>query len=172
MNSLHRFIALISLLTLGVASAETNGDFRRPTSAAVPFSGEIVAAHNQVRTKVGVPPLVWSDELAQVAQSWANQLITRGEFAHSRNNSYGENLYEISGSGASSNADRVVSAWAAESASYRYASNSCAGVCGHYTQIVWKQTQTVGCGVARDSNREVWVCNYAPFGNIIGEKPY
>jgi PadR family transcriptional regulator len=49
---------------------------------------------------------------------------------------------------------------------------SCRGVCGHYTQIVWSNTREVGCGVARDSNREVWVCNYNPPGNWIGERPY
>lgn len=171
MGALRRTICLISLLTPWLAISKTNPDSSRQIAPSAPFSTEIVAAHNSVRNKVGVPPLVWSDDLAQIAQIWANELITTGAFAHSRDN-YGQNLFEISGSGASSSADGVVSAWAAESASYRYESNSCAGVCGHYTQIVWKQTRAVGCGVARNMNREVWVCDYAPFGNVIGEKPY
>ncbi|MEM6522020.1 MAG: CAP domain-containing protein, partial [Cyanobacteria bacterium P01_C01_bin.70] len=53
----------------------------------------------------------------------------------------------------------VVAAWVAEKADYDYASNSCASgkVCGHYTQIVWRETTAVGCGVARnaDATREV-----------------
>ena len=36
-------------------------------------------AHNAIRARVGVPPLVWSDQLAQVAQDWANHLIATGE---------------------------------------------------------------------------------------------
>jgi len=45
-------------------------------------------------------------------------------------------------------------------------------VCGHYTQIVWRDTKQVGCGVARDNRREIWVCNYDPPGNWVGHRPY
>jgi hypothetical protein len=54
-------------------------------------------------------------------------------------------------------------------------------VCGHYTQIVWKTTTRLGCGVALcDQNSpfmgfpkwEFWVCNYAPPGNYNGQRPY
>jgi uncharacterized protein YkwD len=135
-------------------------------------SSAIVEAHNSVRNKVGVPPLAWSDELAQVAQNWAERLVGSGAFEHSRTGKYGENIFEVSGTGWTSNAQEVVGNWAAESGNYQYPTNTCTGVCGHYTQLVWKDTKEVGCGVARDNNREVWVCNYAPYGNIIGEKPY
>jgi pathogenesis-related protein 1 len=30
----------------------------------------------------------------------------------------------------------------------------------------------VGCGVARSGRTEVWVCNYDPPGNYVGERPY
>src|SRR5262249_4667296 len=42
-------------------------------------------AHNQARSQHGARPLVWSDQLAQKAQNWANQC----RFQHS---SAGENL--------------------------------------------------------------------------------
>ncbi len=135
-----------------------------------PSVRDMVASHNAVRAKVGVGPLAWSDKLAAVAQDWADGLIARGEFAHSRSPEYGENLYEIRGAGAS--AADVVKAWAGEARDYDYASNSCHGVCGHYTQIVWRRTNTVGCAVARGGGREVWVCEYGPAGNWVGEKPY
>ncbi len=156
---------LIPLLLLGSAIAATN-----PDNSAVP--SEIVAAHNFVRSKAGVPPLVWSEDLARVAQDWATTLINIGAFAHSRDPRYGENLFEISGPGASSRPFEVISAWAAEASGYRYQTNTCLGVCGHYTQIVWRDTKAVGCAAARGNNREIWVCNYAPYGNIVGEKPY
>jgi uncharacterized protein YkwD len=54
-------------------------------------------AHNAVRAKVGVPPLVWSPELADVAQDWANHLIATGGLTHRPSNRYGENIYAISG---------------------------------------------------------------------------
>jgi len=130
----------------------------------------ILAAHNAVRAQVKVPPLEWSGRLAERAQDWANQLLARHEFVHRPNSRYGENLYVIEG--ALATPARVVGAWAAESRDYDYGSNGCRGMCGHYTQIVWRATKRVGCGVARAGGREVWVCNYDPPGNTVGERPY
>jgi uncharacterized protein YkwD len=131
---------------------------------------DMLAAHNGVRTRVGLPPLVWSDRLAAHSQEWANALIARRQFVHRPNSRYGENLFEIRGAPASP--AQVVDAWASESKNYDYRSNRCRGVCGHYTQIVWRDSKEVGCAVARGKGREVWVCNYNPPGNWIGKRPY
>lgn len=172
MNTGRWTICLIALFTLSPLKAGKQPGSLKPDTMSLLVSSDIVAAHNSVRSKVGVPPLFWSDELAQTAQNWANTLIANGAFAHRQGGQYGENLFEIAGFNASSTPNNVVGAWAAESAHYSYEANSCSGVCGHYTQVVWRDTKAVGCGVARDERREVWVCNYAPFGNIVGEKPY
>ena len=66
----------------------------------------------------------------------------------------------------------VVGVWAAEARDYSYRANTCHGVCGHYTQLIWSDTREVGCAVARDASREVWVCNYDPPGNWVGVRPY
>ena len=131
---------------------------------------EMLDAHNAIRARVGVPPLVWSDQLAQVAQDWADHLIATGALSHRPNNRYGENIYAISGGHAAP--AEVVDLWAKEARGYDIRSNTCSGVCGHYTQIVWAKTRTVGCAVAIDRRREVWVCNYDPPGNVIGFRPY
>ena len=130
----------------------------------------MLAEHNAVRTRHGLPPLVWSEKLAAFAGAWANHLLAAGAFEHRKGNSYGENLYTITG-GSSSSA-QVVRAWADESRDYNIRTNTCSGMCGHYTQIVWKTTQRVGCAVAAARGREVWVCNYDPPGNWVGERPY
>jgi pathogenesis-related protein 1 len=130
----------------------------------------ILDPHNAIRARVGVPPLVWSDQLAQVAQDWADHLIATGELNHRPNNRYGENIYAISGGHATP--AEVVESWAKEARGYDIRSNTCSGVCGHYTQIVWGKTRAVGCAVARSPQREVWVCNYDPPGNVIGFRPY
>jgi pathogenesis-related protein 1 len=140
------------------------------SSPSQSWSHEMVAAHNAIRARVGVGPLSWSDRLATVAQKWAETLLARNQFAHSRNKLYGENLFEISG-GASS-PHEVVENWASESLSYDYKINACADVCGHYTQIVWASTRSVGCAVARKPGHEIWVCEYEPPGNYVGERPY
>ncbi len=139
-------------------------------SASTPLASEMVALHNAVRAKVGVAPLAWSDRLAAVAQDWADTLLAQGKFSHRPNSSYGENLFTITGAAASP--ARVIDAWAAESQGYDYASNKCHGTCGHYTQIVWSGSKEVGCAVARRGGREVWVCNYDPPGNWVGQRPY
>jgi uncharacterized protein YkwD len=58
------------------------------------LANSILAVHNQERAAVGVPPLVWSDELAAGAQTWAEHLATTGEFAHNPNrpNGVGESI--------------------------------------------------------------------------------
>ncbi|HEV1287898.1 MAG TPA: CAP domain-containing protein [Bryobacteraceae bacterium] len=133
-------------------------------------SSGMLAAHNAVRARAKVPPLMWSDKLAAEAQRWASRLLAGNKFDHNPDSHYGENLFDIRGDSVSP--AFVVSAWGSEVKDYDYASNTCRRVCGHYTQIVWASTKQVGCGVARDSRREVWVCNYDPPGNWIGKRPY
>lgn len=70
---------------------------------------------------------------------------------------------------------QVTDSWGAEKADYNYAANSCADgeMCGHYTQMVWKSSTEMGCGMAFCSDdSQVWVCNYRPPGNYAGRKPY
>jgi len=159
---MRRSLGLLILL------AATCGAQSRGTSERL--AHDIVAAHNAVRARIGVPPLFWSDRLAAHAQDWANSLLARGKFEHRPNSPYGQNLFAIDGARASS--AQVVDAWAAESRDYDYNSNRCRGVCGHYTQVVWRTTKEVGCGVARGGRREVWVCDYDPPGNWVGRRPY
>jgi pathogenesis-related protein 1 len=132
----------------------------------------MLAAHNQIRTRVAVPPLAWSRELAAAAQQWAGELVAKGKFEHRPGHQYGENLYEVRGARATP--AKVVAAWAAEAKDYDAARNVCraGAVCGHYTQLVWRKTRQVGCGVAHADDREVWVCNYSPPGNWVGQRPY
>ncbi|HTW72142.1 MAG TPA: CAP domain-containing protein, partial [Acetobacteraceae bacterium] len=78
--------------------------------------------------------------------------------------------YEITGGTASP--DQVVGAWADEARDYDIRTNRCTSVCGHYTQIVWRATRWVGCGVAAAAGQEIWVCEYDPPGNVIGYRPY
>lgn len=146
---------------------------------------DMVAAHNKWRDTVGRPALKWSSSLADTAQAWANSLKNDQacNMTHSRTPGLGENLFWASALMYSDgttqlqamNAAQVVDDWANERLNYRYNSNSCARgkVCGHYTQLVWKNTTEVGCGKAVCAdNSQIWVCNYSPAGNYIGEKPY
>jgi pathogenesis-related protein 1 len=138
----------------------------------------MVDRHNYWREKVGVSKLTWSDDLAAFAQEWANQLGTEdcdmrhrprsGKFTQK----YGENIYWCSGMKAT--AEMVADSWASELEDYNTNTLECepGKVCGHYTQMVWSSTTEVGCAMVRCGNQELWVCNYNPPGNYVGEKPY
>lgn len=133
---------------------------------------EIIDVHNQWRTEVGVDSIKWSEELATIAQSWANRLAKKGcRMKHSSTN-YGENIYWSS---FESTPKQVVNAWGTEKKYYhrKKIKESQVHKYGHYTQMVWSTTTFVGCGRAKCKNgQEIWVCNYAPAGNIIGEVAY
>lgn len=138
----------------------------------------ITRLHNLAREQVSpapstpLPALRWSGTVAAAAQAWADGC----KFSHS-GSAYGENIYATSGT--STPAD-VVNSWVSEKAKYSYANNSCSGTCGHYTQVVWAASTSLGCGVKTCTQNspfgspswQFWVCNYDPPGNYIGQKPY
>jgi len=147
----------------------------------------IVTAHNKWRSDAGVKEkLSYSPELAASAQVWAHKLKQGNQckMQHSAADGYGENLYWASAVNWSDGSKelqkvtpkQVVDSWGSEKADYNYANNSCAAgkMCGHYTQVVWRGTQKVGCALAvcEDTRQQVWVCQYQPAGNWVGEKPY
>ena len=149
----------------------------------------ITAAHNKVRANASPtpnPPLApycWSAAVAATAQAWANGC----QFKHNpavRTFPYGENIYAAGygGSPPSGQSLAAVAFWASEAANYNYANNSCSGTCGHYTQIVSRTTEAIGCGVKNCStnspfggstpNWTLVVCDYDPPGNYRGYRPY
>lgn len=135
---------------------------------------QMVSRHNYWRKKVGTQKMKWSAKLAKYAQNWANHLKkTKGcKMKHRQPNKYGENLYWAYNMKSSSKG--VVDSWASERHDYTYSTNKCkpGKMCGHYTQVVWKSSKFVGCGKATCGAEEVWVCNYDPPGNYIGQKPW
>ena len=141
----------------------------------------MIAAHNQWRSKTGVPGLKWSAELAEAAHEWAAHLAESTCTPGHSNGKYGENVYMASPVTSSDGSTKmqditvqnVVDAWGNEIKDYDHEDNTCHFVCGHYTQVVWKTTTEVGCGMATcEDNSQIWICQYTPAGNMVGEKPY
>ncbi|MEP1034741.1 CAP domain-containing protein [Ekhidna sp.] len=134
----------------------------------------ILERHNYWRADVGVlEKLEWSDEMAELAADWAKQLKANDcGWEHRPNNKFGENLFK--GTTGAFDAKYVVDAWASEKEDYNYNRNKCkpGKMCGHYTQIVWQTTKKVGCAKISCGGMDIWVCNYDPPGNWVGEKPY
>ena len=138
---------------------------------------ELLKAHNQYRKDVGVLPLKWSDSLASSAQKWADRLASTDSFKHS-STQYGENIW--AGTSEAYSQTQMVNSWGKERQYFvanRAFPRACTGdwsQCAHYTQIIWKDTQQVGCGLATSKNTKTdyLVCQYNPPGNIQGRKPY
>jgi hypothetical protein len=163
--------------TTGSSGGTSGGD--QETGRMVGMTAAMNAVRHGVSTSNPLPDLTWSSQIASVAQAYADKLASQGcQMVHSNNPNYGENLAWFSGS--SPTAAYVANAWAGESACYTYGpfesgdacTAACSGGCGHYTQIVWRDTTEVGCGMASCPGSEVWVCNFAPPGNYVGETPY
>ncbi len=130
-------------------------------------------SHNRYRSTQKLPALKWNDNIAKYAQDWANTLkAAQCAMRHRQPNKYGENLAWASGQ--SLTASQVTKMWYDEISFYNYAKNSCqAGkMCGHFTQVMWKNTREIGCGYASCGRSEIWVCNYNPPGNYVGQKPW
>jgi pathogenesis-related protein 1 len=132
----------------------------------------LVERHNFWRADVGVGEIKYSNELANVANKWAVALKEMGcKFEHSQN-AYGENLFK--GTVGYYTAGDAVDSWASEKQDYSYSKNKCTDgkICGHYTQIVWKNTTEFGCAKSVCDGSVTWICNYNPPGNYVGQKPY
>ncbi len=163
-----RIVLLVWLYACAAGAQRTNE--ARVSERPPVFAREMLAAHDHMRARVGVPPLVWSEQLAALAQKWADTLIRSGAFHPRGDHRLGENMFEVVGRAGTP--EEAVNTWAGEARNYDYQANSCSARCGHYEQVVWRDTKSVGCGMARDNRREVWVCNYDPLGNLNGERPY
>ncbi|WP_221393737.1 CAP domain-containing protein [Dyadobacter sp. NIV53] len=138
---------------------------------------EVLAAHNALRIEVGVPPLVWSSELAGKAQGWAN-VVAKKNMGNSWVLEHSGPAENIAGGivNGDSPAERVRLGWGeGEKVNFDRNTRKCipGKVCSHYTQIVWRTTTEVGCAVTTNTNgKYILVCNYNPAGNFKGEPAY
>jgi len=128
--------------------------------------------------------MTWNDTLAAAAKVWASKCEWNHSFpplGPQDNTPYGQNLY----SSTNINTDLVhgVQAWYDEKYGYDYDTLVCSiKPCGHYTQVVWATSRQVGCAYynckgieglsSAYSDSLLLVCNYLPFGNINGTKPF
>lgn len=145
----------------------------------VNFEERVVAAHNRERAALGVPALKWDANLAVGAQEWAEHLAATGKFEHSPNvpnrPREGENIW--GGTKGAYLPESMVDLWAAEKIHFMggvFPRNSRSGRVqdvSHYTQLIWKETTHVGCGLAKGAHEEILVCRYRQPGNIIGQRP-
>ncbi|KAH7710333.1 LON-1 protein [Aphelenchoides avenae] len=128
----------------------------------------ITSEHNRYRRMIpatNMRLMYWSEELARSAQYHANHC----DFRHSRGRvNVGENIW---GAGYTYYQE-ALSIWFNEGRNpYCYGNTAWKAFCGHFFQMVWADSNLIGCGFARCTWRNSFVCHYAPRGNTIGRKP-
>ncbi|PSR77496.1 CAP domain-containing protein, partial [Coniella lustricola] len=131
-----------------------------------------LSIQNSARSAVSETALTWSDSLAADAQSWAENLASTygssGDLVHSSGTGEGENLYWQSD--AATPYANAATAWVDEKDLYSgeaIADDSAFETYGHYTQIIWDTTTSVGMGVASDGAGGYYVvARYDPAGNV------
>ncbi|XP_038901719.1 STS14 protein [Benincasa hispida] len=147
-----------------------------PTAPLSAAASEYLEAHNRARAEVGVEPLQWSQNLANLTDRLVRfQRNQKGcGFAELSGSRYGGNQMWARGQILTPRA--AVEGWVKEKAFYNHTSNTCVGDhhCGVYTQVVWRKSAEVGCAQAtcRKEGISLTICFYNPPGNVVGESPY
>ncbi|KAM0802503.1 CAP domain-containing protein, partial [Usnea florida] len=128
------------------------------------FTATILNSTNTYRTLYNASALIWNTSLATYATTWASKC----QFTHS-SGSPGENLAQ-----GYANVTAAVDAWGDEGKHYDFNKGGFSESTGHFSQLVWKGSESVGCGrmecggVGGVRGWEV-VCEYWPAGNVEGE---
>jgi len=169
----------------------------------------ILDRHNSLRRRVakgketgGINPpqpgaanmrkLVWSTELEQIAQRWADQCTFGHDSVRTKLDGTGVGQNAFIGYSSAQSEEGVVQAAMAGPAQSWYDEVTRPGfdsqhispfkfswTAGHYTQLVWADTEELGCAVVyfKDTSalldyNNLVVCNYAVAGNLMGSVMY
>ncbi|KAJ9457036.1 Pathogenesis-related leaf protein 4 [Diplonema papillatum] len=154
----------------------------RPTHApSTPVGGSQLQhfcadEHSKLRKKHGASPVYLDAELAGHAQLQAETCLKQKTIFHGNNDGEGQNVWMMSYSpelhpSPEKAVASALASWYAERDDYKAAMNVVSGVmsAGHFTQMVWKETTSIGLGVAQNDTMTFVVVNYSPQGNIVSE---
>ncbi|XP_043468877.1 venom allergen 5-like [Leptopilina heterotoma] len=160
---------------------------------------EVLTVHNNFRRQVAsggerrgnpgpqprarhMPNMVWDEELAIIAQRWANQC----RFGHDMCRTVprfqvGQNVgsLRLVGTIPPNMITRLIQIWYNEVVlfdSRQVESVRNFNFVKHYTQILWSTSVNIGCGYITNQQGNIitvtLVCNYGPAGNIVNGKMY
>ena len=154
---------------------------KKPGVKGTPLSFNLncfLKSHNDKRCLHGSSPLDWDEKLSKQSQEYAEKC----EWKHSRMSGVGENLAMYASSSKSAllrdnPAKTSMEGWYdRELPKYDFNNPGFASATGHFTQVVWKSTTKVGCGVALCPAGSVsryqsvyTVCQYSPQGNYLSQ---
>ena len=135
---------------------------------------ELISTHNTKRQNHGVSSLSKLTAIEANCQQTANNCKENESLIHStgtyQSQPLGQNLYMYAGRAPTGS--EITEKWYSEEANYDYVNgkSSNGGVIGHFTQLVWKNTNKIGCAYAQGKYKTYSpafyvCCNYYPAGN-------
>ncbi|ETV80480.1 hypothetical protein H257_06751 [Aphanomyces astaci] len=124
---------------------------------------QLISQHNKIRAAHGVGPVTWDAALSSKVQAWAESCPG---FTHGGPDGY-QNLATYTPCGTNPPCDKVVGAswlWYNEEETFwNYDSNTCNGLwktCGHFTNLISPEVNSIGCGWHQCGNGNYVWCNY------------
>ncbi|KAM3414527.1 hypothetical protein BST61_g9686 [Cercospora zeina] len=130
------------------------------------LQAQVLNSTNTWRSDYLAEPVKWNDSLADYAQDWAKGCL----WQHS-GGPHGENL-----AAGFANATLAIDAWGDEETKYNYAKAKFTEEAGHFSQLVWRNTTSIGCaevecntGGDKGVKGKFLVCEYDPAGNVQGQ---
>ncbi|OAA78748.1 Allergen V5/Tpx-1-related protein [Akanthomyces lecanii RCEF 1005] len=130
------------------------------------FTSAVLNSTNTYRAQHNASSLTWNATLASFAASYLEAAQKDDcKFEHS-GGPYGENIAI-----GYANATAAMEAWGDERKEYSFGKPGFDHGTGHFTQLVWKDTTTVGCERVLCEGVKGWfvACEYWPRGNVQGE---
>ncbi|GCB69396.1 GLI pathogenesis-related 2 [Scyliorhinus torazame] len=138
-----------------------------PLPGSGSFAAQLLKSVNDCRAKHGAGVLTLNPAISEKAEKWAKHLVSCRTLKHS-DTSYGENIWCQQGHGSQPvTGKEVVDYWYDEIKNYDFSSPGFQKNCGHFTQLVWRESKEVGVGLASDGKGlTIVVAQFDPAGNI------
>ena len=148
-----------------------------------------LSLHNHIRAQNKADDLQWDDRLADSAQAYADKLYNEDCSIHHpetaaddakylQNGLDGQNLSHFVYQGPEKNKkvgsiSKAIKLWTDECKLYDPVDPTANGV-GHFTQMIWKDTNKLGCAYRtlkrRGKQASIYVCHYHKSGNWLTNK--
>ncbi|GAA4015597.1 hypothetical protein GCM10022280_12970 [Sphingomonas swuensis] len=162
------------MLLFAAGSAASMTPVRPPRQGEL--AARLLAVHNRARAEVGAPPMVWDEALAESAASYGPRLAGLGRLEHS-------NRADRPGQSENLSMDPVwrgtpeslAGMWVDEKKLFVPGTFPAVTTTGrwedvaHYTQVIWRGTTRVGCGLHDENGWRYLICRYSPKGNADGK---
>ena len=140
------------------------------------FNATALNSHNKYREMHNVEDLVLKKSLCQKARKKVLKLLKyKGDLNNYDNIDdsdddieYGQNLCICNGK--LFDIEEIRNNWYDEGNKYVYDSNKYIKGTGHFTQMIWKDTKTVGFGYSKiHKDKSIFLVYYYPAGNELGK---